>query len=176
METTKNKIPENQQIFFENLKNYLDTKIYFFGSVQRPDYFKESSDIDAAIFTDNIKGIIYKMQIFLDKEPDDFKKVVWKITNDNSIVNGFKVKYKNKEEKFVTEISIYDIKYKEKILEEYNAKKDLPFYATWSLIFIKFLFYKLGIIPLELFLYLKNFILTVMISKKDNEYVVLSYK
>jgi predicted nucleotidyltransferase len=176
METTKNKIPENQQIFFEKLKKYLDTKIYFFGSVQRPDYFKESSDIDAAIFTDNIKGIIYKMQIFLDKEPDDFKQVVWKITNDNSIVNGFKVKYKNKEENFVTEISIYDIKYKEKILEEYNAKKDLPFYATWSLIFIKFLFYKLGIIPLELFLYLKNFILTVMISKKDNEYVVLSYK
>jgi predicted nucleotidyltransferase len=79
IETTKNKIPENQQIFFENLKNYLDTKIYFFGSVQRADYFKENSDIDVAIFTDNIKETIYKMQIFLDKEPDDFKKFVWKI-------------------------------------------------------------------------------------------------
>jgi predicted nucleotidyltransferase len=176
METTKNKIPENQEIFFEKLKKYLDTKIYFFGSVQRDDYFKESSDIDVAIFTDNVKGIIYKLQIFLDKESDDFKNFVWKIPGDNTIVKGYKVKYKNKDENFVTEISIYDIKYKEKVLKEYNGKRELPFYATWSLIFIKFLFYKLGIIPLELFLYLKNFILTVMISKKESNYVVLSYK
>lgn len=176
METTKNKIPENQQFFFEKLKKYLDTKIYFFGSVQRADYFKESSDIDVAIFTDNVKGIIYKLQLFLDRDPEKFKQFVWKITSDDSIVKGYKVKYKNEEEKFVTEISIYDIKYKEKVLEEYNGKKDLPFYATWSLIFIKFLFYKLGIIPLDLFLYLKNFILTVMISKKESNYVILSYK
>ena len=34
METTKNKMPEHNAIFFEKLKIYLDTKIYFFGSVQ----------------------------------------------------------------------------------------------------------------------------------------------
>ena len=54
METTKNEIPEYNNIFFEKLKNYLDMKIYFFGSVQRNDYFPKSSDIDVALFTDNI--------------------------------------------------------------------------------------------------------------------------
>ena len=55
METTKNEIPEYNKIFFEKLKNYLDMKIYFFGSVQRNDYFPKSSDIDVALFTEPFK-------------------------------------------------------------------------------------------------------------------------
>ena len=66
METTKNKMPEYNNIFFEKLKNYLDTKLYFFGSVQRPDYFQKGSDIDVAIFTDNIKSTVTKLQSFLN--------------------------------------------------------------------------------------------------------------
>jgi tRNA nucleotidyltransferase (CCA-adding enzyme) len=51
METTKNKLPENINLFFEKLKNYLDAELYFYGSVQRNDYFHGSSDIDVDIFT-----------------------------------------------------------------------------------------------------------------------------
>ena len=58
METTKNIMPEYNRIFFEKLKNYLDMKIYFFGSIQRDDYFPKNSDIDVALFTHNIKSTI----------------------------------------------------------------------------------------------------------------------
>ena len=38
METTKNKLPEDAQVFLNNLKQYLDKPLYFYGSIQRPDY------------------------------------------------------------------------------------------------------------------------------------------
>ena len=94
METTKNIMPEYNNIFFDKLKNHLDLKIYFFGSVQRDDYFPKDSDIDVAIFTDNIKSTIFKLQSFLHKDYNDFKKFVWKLNNDNRLVKGYKIMYK----------------------------------------------------------------------------------
>jgi predicted nucleotidyltransferase len=61
METTKNNLPENVKNFFNDLRKYLDTKLLFYGSVQRSDYFPESSDIDVDIFTDNVGSTMSKM-------------------------------------------------------------------------------------------------------------------
>ena len=65
MENTKNKLPENVNVFFNKLSDYLDTKLLFYGSVQRGDYFPGSSDIDVDIFTDNVNSTVTKMQHFL---------------------------------------------------------------------------------------------------------------
>jgi predicted nucleotidyltransferase len=160
METTKNIMPEYNNIFFDKLKNHLDTKIYFFGSVQRDDYFPTGSDIDLAIFTDNIKSTIFKLQSFLHKDYNDFKKVVWRLNNDNSLVKGYKIMYKEPEHNLAVEISVYDEKYKEYILQEHNGKRVLPFYVTYALIIIKYLFYSLNIMPKEWYIYFKQIILT----------------
>ena len=58
MEKTRNKLPDNINKFFDDLTKYMDTKLYFFGSVQRNDYIHGLSDIDIDIFTDNIDSII----------------------------------------------------------------------------------------------------------------------
>jgi len=173
METTRNEMPEYNKMFFEKLKNYLDTKIYFFGSVQRSDYFLFGSDIDVAIFTDNIKSTMTKLQNFLNTERSNFKKFVWRLNYDNSLVEGYKIMHKDPQHNFVVEISIIDEKYKESVLVEYNGKKNLPFYATCALILIKYMFYKLNIIPAEWYTYLKKIILSVLIFKKRDDYVVL---
>jgi predicted nucleotidyltransferase len=68
METTKNKLTPYQTSFFNRLSTYLDTKLYFFGSIQRQDYFPESSDIDVDIFTDNESATIVQMMNFLHVE------------------------------------------------------------------------------------------------------------
>ena len=52
METTRNELSKNEKKFFEELSNYLETPILFFGSIQRSDYFPGKSDIDVDIFTD----------------------------------------------------------------------------------------------------------------------------
>jgi predicted nucleotidyltransferase len=173
METTKNEMPEYNKIFFEKLRNYLDMKIYFFGSVQRDDYFPKSSDIDTALFTDNIKSTITKLQVFLKVNRSDFKTFVWRLNYDNSLVKGYKIVYTEPEHNFSVEFSIYDEKYKDGILIEHNGKTNLPFYATYSLIFIKYLFYQFNIIPAEWYVYLKNLILHKMIFLKEDDFVVL---
>ena len=173
METTKNIISEYNKIFFEKIKNYLDMKIYFFGSVQRNDYFPKSSDIDVALFTDNIKSTIIKLQTFLNVDKSDFKSFVWRLNYDNSLVKGYKVLYKEPENELVVEFSIYDEKYKSSVLEEHNGKKDLPFYATYALVIIKYLFYTLNMLPKEWFVYFKNLILTKLVFIKEDDFVVL---
>ena len=173
METTKNEIPEYNKIFFEKLKNYLDMKIYFFGSVQRNDYFPKSSDIDVALFTDNINSTITKLQTFLNVDKNSFKSFVWRLNYDNSLVKGYKILYKEPENKLLVEFSIYDEKYKDTILAEHNNKIVLPIYAIYALVILKFFFYTLNIIPKEWFVYFKNLILTKFVFLKEDDFVVL---
>lgn len=63
-----NRLTQNEKIFFDNLSNYIDKKIYFYGSIQRPDYIKGKSDIDIDIFTDNESSTIQKLCNFLNKK------------------------------------------------------------------------------------------------------------
>jgi predicted nucleotidyltransferase len=58
METTKNKLSQEESVFFDKLKNYIDKPIYFYGSIQRDDYFPQLSDIDIDIFSDNINSTL----------------------------------------------------------------------------------------------------------------------
>jgi predicted nucleotidyltransferase len=177
METTKNKLTENEKIFFYRLSNYLETKLYYFGSVQRGDYFPSSSDIDIDIFTDNENNTIIKLMNFLNVERKDFKRIVWTLNNHNNVLaHGYKLMYKNIQNKFCVEFSIYNEKYKKQILYEHNDKQNLPFYATILLVIIKFLYYKLNIIPGEWYTNAKRIILSKLIFKKEDLFVVIDPK
>ena len=74
METTRNALPSKLKHFLDKLKDYLDTPLYYYGSVQRKDYVAGQSDIDVAIFTDNENSIISKMCHFLHVKRKEFKK------------------------------------------------------------------------------------------------------
>ena len=65
MNAIRDDFPKDIKIFFKQLQNYLDTDIYFYGSVNRTDYVPGKSDIDVAIFTDNEYSVITKLQHFL---------------------------------------------------------------------------------------------------------------
>jgi len=174
METTKNEMPEYAKNFFHRLSNYLDTKIYYYGSVQRGDYFPNSSDIDVDIFTDNDSSTISKLKNFLDVEKIQFNKFIYKLHKSDKLVHGYKVQYNDSLNNFSTEISIYNEKYKENVLIEHNAKTNIPFYATYFLILLKVLYYNLGIISEANYKNIKNFIMNYVIEGQDCEFVVIS--
>jgi predicted nucleotidyltransferase len=177
METTRNKLTKDEKIFFFKLSNYLDTKLYYFGSVQRADYFPNSSDIDVDIFTHNEKSTIMQLMNFLNVERKQFKRFVWKLNNNNDkLAHGYKLMYKNEANNFSVEFSIYNEKYKRYILYEHNDKKDIPLHATVLLIIIKFLYYTLQIIPSKWYTEAKKFILSTLIFKKDDHFVVIDPK
>jgi predicted nucleotidyltransferase len=174
METTKNEMSESAKNFFRKLSDYLDTKIYYFGSIQRNDYFPNHSDIDVDIFTDNETSTISKLRNFLHVEQSEFKKIVYKLHTTDKLIYGYKVEYKDLSNNFSTEISIYNEKYKENVLLEHNYKTHIPFYVTYFLIIIKYLYYNLGILSLINFKYLKNLIINYLVEGKDCEFVTIS--
>ena len=181
METTKNALPDHIKLFFKELSDYLDTKILYFGSVQRGDYFPGTSDIDVDIFSDNENSIMVKMQHFLHVKKTKFKKFVWKLNHNNTLAYGHKIMYKNENEDnpsmgFNVEFSIYNEKYKQGILHEHLKKTVLPFYATWMLIILKILHYNLYLLPNKSFRYLKKKVLTFGIGLPDDQFVVLDAK
>jgi len=174
MESTKQKLPENVTIFFKNLSKLLETKLLFFGSVQRQDYFPGNSDIDVDIFTENISSTLAKMQHFLHINKKKFKKIIWRLNDEKkTFVRGYKVMYNSPDGLFSAEFSIYDEKFKQDVLREHLMKTKLPFYAYWMLIAIKFLYYKLKLLSRETFTYLKKKIMSLMIGLPDDQFIVL---
>jgi predicted nucleotidyltransferase len=181
MENTKNKLPENIEIFFKELSEYLDTKLLFFGSIQRDDYFHGKSDIDVDIFTENENTTIMKLQHFLHVEKKEFKKFVWRLNHNDNVAHGYKLFYnhiddKHNENNFKVEISIYNEKYRKGVLEEHNKKTVLPFYATFLLILLKFMYYNMHFISKDIFRYLKKKCLSLAIGLPEDEFIVLDVK
>jgi hypothetical protein len=174
METTKHKLPENVKIFFNDLGKYLDTKLLFYGSIQRHDYFPGSSDIDVDVFTDNIGSTVARMQHFLHVKKSSFKKIVWRLSHTGQMVYGYKIMYTNPDLNLSAEFSIYDNKYKKGVLEQHLKKTVIPFYATILLFIIKKLYYDLHILPPESYRYLKMKILSLCIGLPDEQFLVLN--
>jgi hypothetical protein len=174
METTKNKMPENVKIFFNDLSKYLGTKLLFYGSIQRNDYFPGSSDIDVDVFTDNIGSTITRMQHFLHVKKSSFKKIIWRLSHNGEMVYGRKIMYKNPDLNISVEFSIYDNKNKKGVLEQHLKKTVIPFYATILLFIIKKLYYDLHIISPASYRYLKMKILSFCIGLPDEQFLVLN--
>lgn len=157
MEVVKNRLTENEAIFFDKLSLYIDQEIYFYGSIQRPDYIKGKSDIDIDIFTDNESSTIQKLCSFLHLQRSEFRKAVYKI--NNTVVHGFKSKYQDEINHINIEISIYNNKYKTLVLYDHNNCRYLPLYVTISLFIIKFLYYTLGIMSDKVYRRCKQFLM-----------------
>lgn len=172
METTKNNISEKASKFLKNLSEYLELKVIFFGSIQRYDYFPGFSDIDIDLFSDNVNSTLIKLQNFLQIPKKNVKKFLWKLIN-GKMAYGYKILYKKPKDNFIIEFSIYDVKFKEDVLFEHRRKMELPFYISWLLIILKFLYYKLELIDKKTFTYYKRIILTKLIGLPDDKFLVL---
>jgi hypothetical protein len=170
METTKNDLPKNTKTFFYKLSEYLDTKMFYYGSVQRSDYVAGKSDIDVDIFTDNENSIISKMQHFLHLKKSDFKSIVW-ILNDVQVY-GYKVKYENLEEQIVAEFSIYNDKFKDIIIKEHTSKFILPFYVTILLYILKFFYYTIPLLSKKQFNSSKRFVLSKCLGRDYEKFII----
>jgi hypothetical protein len=173
METTKNQLTMYERDFFDKLKNYIDKPIYFYGSIQRNDYFPQLSDIDIDIFTDNVFSTLVLLQNFLNINKKDFKKTFYKIDKTNTVVPGYKGKYIDEANKLTLEISVYDEQYKNEILQEHQSKFNLPLYITVILSILKFLHYNLGILPIYYYSKFKKYLTNNCYDNNNSIFLVL---
>lgn len=153
MEKINKRLTDRQKHFFNDLSLYINEPIYFYGSIYRADYIPGKSDIDIDIFTDNESSTIQKLCNFLHIKKSEFRKSLNKI--DSTVARGYKAKYKDERNTIEAEISVYNNKYKNLVLEDHNKAKNLPLYISIILLIVKFCYYKLGIISEDVYKKLK---------------------
>jgi predicted nucleotidyltransferase len=165
-------LPRNVKDFFYNLKNYLDSDLYFYGSINRGDYIHGKSDIDLAIFTDNEYSVINKLQHFLHANKTDFKKVLWKL--EGEMIYGFKIKCDpNLLNGAECEIAIYNNDFKDLLQFEFKRNDNVPLLLFIILYILKFFHYTLPIIPKNIYAKIKRLIFNKIMNKKDSEFLLI---
>lgn len=174
MNTVRDDFPKEVKDFFKRLEEYLDTDLYFYGSVNRQDYVHGKSDIDVAIFTDNEQSIMIKLQHFLHVAPSAFDKIVWKL--DGMMLYGYKIKC----EKYITikcEIAIYNNDFKDLYMKHIKQYNSFPFHIAILLFIIKTMYYTFSIISHDTYSAYKRYIFNeLMLKKGDSVFLLLKHK
>ena len=165
MNSMRNDFPSDVKKFFINLQKYVDTDLYFYGSVNRPDYVHGKSDIDVAIFTDNEYSIITKLQHFLHVKRNAFDKVVWKL--EGKMVYGYKIKC----DKYIDskcEIAIYNNDFKQQLLAEMKLGNNIPLYISILLFILKTIYYTFPILSSKTYANSKRFLFNKLMTNKQD--------
>jgi predicted nucleotidyltransferase len=156
MDYLQHDIPDYKKQFFNRLSEYLNTKIYYYGSVQRYDNFNES-DIDIDIFTTNENETLNKICHFLNFNIEKVKKIIWKLHNNGENVYGYKLLYFDSKNDFYVDISIINEKYKDDVLNDQLTGINISFFYVILYIVLKFIYYKLQLIDWATYSYLHLF-------------------
>jgi len=155
----KNKLLEPEKQFLYELNNFMGVPIYLYGSILRGDYFSTKSDIDVAIFANDVLSAVNKLSIFLGINKSKIKVFKFESSHKDSCKKIKTVGYKTNyilhieytpewHEQFFQrktfkrfEISIYDLKDKSNVLNANIKHLNLSFSCSLKLFFIKLLYY-----------------------------------
>lgn len=171
MEITNNPLPPEKRQFLQEMSQYVGCKLYFYGSIQRLDYFPEDSDIDIDMFSENVTSTLSRLQTFLKLEKSKIKRIVMYL--DSTFITGYKMMYVNDSLNLKCEISLYSEEHKHIVLKEHLKKTTLPFYALWMMILLKCMYYKLKVIDFKQYRSIKHYMLSIMIGFQETYYLVM---
>ena len=157
MENYKDKLDDYKYNFLLDLQTHLNQELIFFGSINRMDYFKNNSDIDIAIITDNTHSVLFQIQHYLNVDKTNIKKIYQQFNKKTTnIVRGYKIKYKDVDRNFRFDLVVYDEKYRPFVLDNIYKHNTMPIVLSALLCILKFLFYKLYLFPKSFFMQIKN--------------------
>jgi len=163
-------LPKKLQEYFINLKNYLDTELYFYGSVIRNDYVKNKSDVDLCIFTDNEQSTIIKLKSYFKIGQKHIKKVIQKSEHNKIIIYGYKIKFIVDDVK--CEIHLYNDIFKEDLINEMQVPLKSPFYANIFLYILKLFYYIIPILSKDTYISIKKYYINNFIKSDNTLYLV----
>ena len=167
MDDIKNRLTDFKYNFLSKMKEYLDTDLFFYGSIKRADYFESNSDIDIAILTDNPSSMLAKIKNYLNIKNRKIRKIYQTFNNYPSLIDGYKLTYKDDENNWGFDIVIYNEKYRDIVIKDIFYINNLPFYITTLLYILKFLYYKLNLISKSIFLEAKTRLFSLVLNKQS---------
>ena len=156
MEDIKDRLGEYKYNFFTNLQNYLETELYFYGSIKRVDYISNASDVDILVITDNVKSMLSKIRTYLNINKDKTKKIFQQHSvYDKGMIIGYKIKYEIDENGIEFDLLVYDEKNRKAVLQNVYDINNFPLYIIVPLYILKILYYKLHFISKQIYNNLK---------------------
>ncbi len=171
MNKVRDDFPQDLKKFFMDLQNYLETNLYFYGSVNRPDYVHNKSDIDVAIFTDNEYSVMSKLQHFLHVTRNAFDKIVWKL--EGNMIYGYKIKC-DKHTNSKCEIAIYNNDFKPVLLADMSRYNTIPPHIGILLFILKMFYYTFPLLSKNTYSTYKRYIFNrIMVDKKNTTFLLL---
>jgi hypothetical protein len=78
------------------------------------------------------------------------------------MIHGHKFTYKNEKQNTFLDINIYNKKDEEYVKKDCQPKIDVPVYITAMLVILKTLYYQVGILPKDIYVYLKQIIMDIL--------------
>ena len=122
LENIKNNLRDNDYYFLQKIQSYIDTDLYFYGSVARADYFPGESDIDVVVITDNVESVVKKLQHFLNVGKNSLEKTIHYMYEIKKVSYARKISYVDLENNLSIEIFVYDEKYRDALINDMNIK------------------------------------------------------
>jgi len=140
----KDKLSNDQYLYFLELQEKIDLPLYFMGSITRSDYIKGKSDLDIEVFTDNIASTKEKLNYLFNyyETQEENMVIIFKIKD----VPFSAYKYKVNQSGIQFDLTLYKKESKKTILHYRNLEINVPFIISAFLIIIKFFHYRLNII------------------------------
>ena len=160
--------------FLNNLEDYVNASLTYFGSIVRTDFIPGKSDIDAAIFSDNPASTIEKLSNYLSVPRSDIIPFV--IVAGGKSVHGNKIKYKYTTKNGSTqmlEFLVYNKKYQHQVMQENYKRFKLPFHISYLLSILKIIHFRLHIISGATYASFKRFLINDMLLGTGHTQFVL---
>ena len=145
------KLTQEQYDYLVALEQFTNSKIHFFSSIERDDYFIGKSDIDVYFITPNVDDTLFKIKKFINNPNQKAYHAKWntKFTIDNLpqeyTFEGLCIKLDNRI--IQLDINIYDEKYRQNLKLYHDSKhKTLSPFLVCCLIMLKSLYYNINLI------------------------------
>jgi predicted nucleotidyltransferase len=158
------KLTQEQYDYLVALEQFTNSKIHFFGSITRDDYFVGKSDIDIYFITPNVHDTLFKVKKFINNPNQKayHAKRHIKFTIDNlpqeHTTENLHIRQKNRI--INLEINIYDEKYRQNLKLHYDLKrKRLTPFLVCCLIMAKSLYYNINLMHWSQMKEVKRFIM-----------------
>lgn len=150
----QHRLDEDQRLFFQRLQSVLGAPLWFYGSIQRADYFPQSSDIDIAVVVDNPRSAIAALQHFLHIDKQDVKHLYQQFHLYKTYIHAYKLKYKQHNIAF--DLTLYQPADASLLLHNLHDINHLSAWMVSLLYLLKSSHYTLQLCPRSLYQYLKN--------------------
>ena len=161
------KLTKQQIDFLEEIQHYIDCQFYYYGSIDRIDYFPGKSDIDIDIFTPNLYSTMFKLRQFLLIPETEIKSIKWRTRRPIvATFNCHKIKFDNGIVKL--ELNIYDEQYKNILLDVRKFKRNIPSLVLILVYTIKSMYYNTNFISKSHISTFKKFVMGQLLDMEDD--------